>query len=109
MVNTMLEKEICVSHSHEMYPEYMGAVFASLKEKRNTLRSITGDKISFLSMAILESTEAHEKHRSKANYTRYMVADNVIRACFHDDNGRLPTDEEFATLKDDIEKRRAGV
>lgn len=99
VVTNMLSNKIEVPESHELFPEYMGAVFASLKERRDVLQRMTGDRISFASLAIIESTEAQLGNRGKWAYTHHMTPENVIKAFFHDDNGRLPTDEEFSELK----------
>lgn len=100
VVTNMLKTKCDVPESHGVYPEYVGAVFASLKERRDILQKMTGDRISFASLAILESTEAQMNNRGKWNYTPHMTQENVIKACFHDDHGRLPIDEEFSKLKE---------
>jgi hypothetical protein len=76
----------------------MGSVYSKLEEMKNTIRNVTGENISYLTLSILEATESKMGHREKATYITYMKQHDVIKALFYEDNDRLPTDDEIKKI-----------
>lgn len=106
VITDMLENTFkMTAKDHLLYSVYFGAVYTSLKEKRDTLKKLSGDSVSYFSLAILEGAEAKNGNRKPGNYLQYMSNGAIISCHFYDDNKRLPTPEEMKELMKFFDER----
>ena len=106
VVNEMLIINLGVeAGKHELYELYFGTIYKALEEKRITLKKITGDTISFLSLAILESAESKNGNRKLGDYLEHMEYEKVVAVHFYDEHKRLPTKDELSLLVDELNKK----
>lgn len=102
VVNNMLNHDFGIGTDHSCYPFYMGSVYSKLEEMKNTIRNVTGENISYLTLSILEATESKMGHREKATYVTCMKQHDVIKVLFAEDNGRIPTDDEVSKIMEKV-------
>lgn len=109
IVNEMLINDLkVVPKEHELYELYFGAIYAALEEKRNVLMEMANDKVSFLSLAIIEAAETKDGNRKLRNYVQHMDYEKIVAVHFYDEHNRLPTKDELQTVLDSLNSKIEG-